>query len=49
MVKGYDVRAAAGEEIRSMIESEAARLGAWLVSTHVIPRFPSPLQKELVG
>lgn len=38
-----------GEEIRSMIESEAARLGAWLVSTHVIPRFPSPLQKELVG
>lgn len=31
------------------IEAEAARLTGWLQATRVVPRFPSPLHKEMVG
>ncbi len=39
----------AGREATTAIEVEAARLTAWLESVSVIPRFPTPLYKELVG
>jgi hypothetical protein len=38
-----------GLEAGLSIDSEAARLTEWLQSTRVVPRFPTPLQKELVG
>ena len=38
-----------GRETAAAIEAEAARLSGWLQSVSVIPRFPTPLQKELVG
>jgi hypothetical protein len=37
-----------GEAARS-IEAQAARLTEWLRSTRVVPRFPTPLHRELVG
>lgn len=38
-----------GRETRRTIDAEAARLTAWLKSVRVIPRFPTPMQRELVG
>jgi hypothetical protein len=38
-----------GRESADAIELEAARLTAWLESVAVVPRWPTPLQKELVG
>jgi hypothetical protein len=38
------------EDVRRwMREAEAARLTGWLQLVSVIPRFPTPLNKELVG
>ena len=37
-----------GRERASAIEAEAVRLTVWLESVAVVPRFPTPLQKELV-
>jgi hypothetical protein len=31
------------------VDAEAARLTEWLRTVRVIPRFPTPLYKELVG
>ena len=38
-----------GHETVVAIAAEAARLTDWLESVSVFPRFPTPLQKELVG
>lgn len=38
-----------GREARRAVDSEAARLAEWLQFAPVVPRFPTPLQKELVG
>ena len=38
-----------GSETSAAIDSEAARLTGWLQSVPVIPRFPTPLQRELAG
>jgi hypothetical protein len=38
-----------GPEHEAAIEAEAGRLTAWLQATRVIPRFPTPMQRELVG
>ncbi len=38
-----------GRETGSAIEAEQARLTAWLRTVRVIPRFPTPLHRELVG
>jgi hypothetical protein len=38
-----------GRETAAAIEAEGTRLTEWLESVPVIPRFPTPLQKELVG
>jgi hypothetical protein len=38
-----------GREAAGAIEAEAARLTGWLRATSVVPRFPSPLHRELVG
>ncbi len=38
-----------GEEAAAAIRAEAARLTAWLGDVRVTPRFPTPLQKELVA
>jgi hypothetical protein len=38
-----------GRETTDAIAAEAARLTAWLRSVSVVPRFATPLQKELVG
>jgi hypothetical protein len=38
-----------GHEATAAIAAEAARLTDWLRSVSVVPRFPTPLQKELVG
>ncbi|MFF1548592.1 winged helix DNA-binding domain-containing protein [Streptomyces sp. NPDC058291] len=38
-----------GGEALAAIEAEAERLGAWLGSTRVTPRFRTPLEKELAG
>jgi hypothetical protein len=36
-----------GREARAAISAEAARLGAWLGSTRITPRFRTPLEREL--
>ena len=36
-----------GRDALAAIEDEAARLGAWLDGTRVLPRFPSPLSKAV--
>jgi hypothetical protein len=38
-----------GRETAAAIAAEAARLTGWLRSVSVVPRFATPLQKELVG
>jgi hypothetical protein len=38
-----------GTEAARAVEAEAARLGGWLRSTVVVPRFPTPLARELAG
>jgi hypothetical protein len=38
-----------GGETTAAVEAEAARLTAWLQRVSVIPRFPTPLHRELVG
>jgi hypothetical protein len=38
-----------GADIAGAIEAEAARLTAWLGDVRVTPRFPTPLQRELVA
>ena len=38
-----------GGEARAAVEREAARLTTWLRAVRVIPRFPTPIQRELVG
>jgi hypothetical protein len=38
-----------GREAEQAVGAEAARLTEWLRSVRVVPRFPTPLQKELVG
>ena len=36
-----------GREVTIAVEAEAARLTGWLRSTRVIPRFPTPIDREL--
>jgi hypothetical protein len=38
-----------GREASAAIDAEAARLTEWLQAARVVPRFPTPLHKELVG
>lgn len=38
-----------GRETERRIMEEAARLTGWLLSVQVVPRFPTPMQKELAG
>jgi hypothetical protein len=38
-----------GAEAADRVEAEAGRLTTWLQSTTVVPRFPGPLHRELVG
>jgi hypothetical protein len=38
-----------GREQRSRIDREAARLTEWLRGVSSMPRFPTPLYRELVG
>jgi hypothetical protein len=38
-----------GEDAVRAIEAEAERLQSWLGETKVVPRFATPLAKELVG
>jgi hypothetical protein len=38
-----------GREVEVAVEAEAARLTAWLRSTRVYPRFPTPLDRELAA
>jgi hypothetical protein len=38
-----------GRDVEAAVGAEAARLTEWLQSVRVVPRFPTPLQKELVG
>jgi hypothetical protein len=38
-----------GREVVRSIDAEAARLTKWLRTTRVVPRFPTPLHKELVA
>jgi hypothetical protein len=38
-----------GAETSTAIDAEAARLMEWLQSVSVVPRFPTPLHRELVG
>jgi hypothetical protein len=38
-----------GGEVEHAIEAEAARLSHWLQAVAIVPRFPTPLQRELVG
>jgi Winged helix DNA-binding domain len=38
-----------GAEASAAVEVEAERLAAWLDETNVIPRFGTPLERELVG
>jgi hypothetical protein len=37
-----------GQEAKEAIDNEAARLGEWLGDVRVTPRFPTPLQRQLV-
>jgi DNA glycosylase AlkZ-like len=38
-----------GREAAQSVNAEAARLTGWLQAAPVVPRFPTPLHKELVG
>ena len=38
-----------GREASQAVDAEAGRLTDWLQAARVIPRFPTPLHKELVG
>jgi hypothetical protein len=38
-----------GRETAAAVEAEAGRLTVWLQQVSVVPRFPTPLHKELVG
>jgi hypothetical protein len=38
-----------GREASQAVAAEAGRLTAWLQAARVVPRFPTPLHKELVG
>jgi hypothetical protein len=38
-----------GDDARAEIDTEAARIAAWLGPTRVIPRFRTPLEQELSG
>jgi hypothetical protein len=38
-----------GRETSAAVEAEAARLTEWLQLVSVVPRFPTPLHRELVG
>jgi hypothetical protein len=38
-----------GRETRHRVDREAARLTQWLESVSVVPRFPTPLHRELLG
>lgn len=38
-----------GREASRSVDAEAARLSEWLKAAGVVPRFPTPLHKELVG
>jgi hypothetical protein len=38
-----------GREASLAIDAEAGRLTEWLKQARVVPRFPTPLQKELIG
>ena len=38
-----------GREASRAIDAEVGRLTEWLKKARVVPRFPTPLQKELVG
>jgi hypothetical protein len=38
-----------GAEARGVLETEAARLTEWLGGVRVLPRFPSPLQRQMAG
>jgi hypothetical protein len=38
-----------GREATAAIDAEAGRLTAWLQAVRVVPRFPTPLARELVG
>lgn len=38
-----------GREASLSVDAEAARLTEWLKAARVVPRFPTPLHKELVG
>jgi hypothetical protein len=38
-----------GAEARVILEAEAARLTEWLDGVRVLPRFPSPLQRQMAG
>jgi hypothetical protein len=38
-----------GREASLAVDAEAARLTAWLQAARVVPRFPTPLHRELVG
>jgi hypothetical protein len=37
-----------GRDAATAIQAEAARLDEWLASVTVVPRFPTPLHKELI-
>jgi hypothetical protein len=38
-----------GREASLLVDAEAARLSEWLRAARVVPRFPTPLQRELIG
>jgi hypothetical protein len=38
-----------GSDVAAAVGAEAARLEAWLGDVRVTPRFPTPLQRELLG
>jgi Winged helix DNA-binding domain len=38
-----------GREASKSVDAEAGRLSEWLQAARVVPRFPTPLHKELVG
>jgi Winged helix DNA-binding domain len=38
-----------GREASQSVDAEAGRLTEWLQAARVVPRFPTPLQKELLG
>ena len=38
-----------GRAAAEAVDAEAARLNEWLKAAPVVPRFPTPLQRELVG